>query len=128
LLFLFGFFLLLILTFQFFILVIFHIKVTKTIWLSLIHSLAVFQICELLELWNWCLSAWDSILFRKIIIILIIKIRNNRICTIFFIIRKIVLILKIKNLLFLNYYRVSWKKLIWRFLFILFWILYWFTW
>ena len=127
-LFLFGFFLLLILTFQFFILVIFHIKVTKTIWLSLIHSLAVFQICELLELWNWCLSAWDSILLRKIIIILIIKIRNNRICTIFFIIRKIVLILKIKNLLFFNYYRVSWKKLIWRFLFILFWILYWFTW
>ena len=127
-LFLFGFFLLLILTFQFFILVIFHIKVTKTIWLSLIHSLAVFQICELLELWNWCLSAWDSILFRKIIIILIIKIRNNRICTIFFIIRKIVLILKVKHLLFLNYYRVSWKKLIWRFLFILFWILYWFTW
>jgi hypothetical protein len=128
LLFLFGFFLLLILTFQFFILVIFHIKVTKTIWLSLIHSLAVFQICELLELWNWCLSAWDSILFRKIIIILIIKIRNNRICTIFFIIRKIVLILKIKNLLLFNYCRVSWKKLIWRFLFILFWILYWFTW
>ena len=127
-LFLFGFFLLLILTFQFFILVIFHIKVTKTIWLSLIHSLAVFQICELLELWNWCLSAWDSILFRKIIIILIIKIRNNRICTIFFIIRKIVLILKIKNLLLFNYCRVSWKKLIWRFLFILFWILYWFTW
>ena len=127
-LFLFGFFLLFILIFQFFILVIFHIKVTKSIWLSLIHSLAVFQIWELLELWNWCLSAWYSILLRKIIIILIIKIRNNRICTIFFIIRKIVLILKVKHLLFLNYYRVSWKKLIWRFLFILFWILYWFTW
>ena len=89
LLFLFGFFLLFILIFQFFILVIFDIKVTKSIWLSLIHSLAVILICEWLEFWNRCLSAWDSILFRKIMIILIIKIRNNRICIIFCIIRKV---------------------------------------